>query len=186
MVKFPSEGTVCVVMTIGHSTRALQTFVHLLQTFEVKQIVDIRTVPRSRHNPQFNRETLPDDLKAAGIAYLHMQGLGGLRHPRPVTENAGWHNASFKGFADYMGTPDFENHLGELIELARQQRTALMCAEALPWRCHRSLISDALEVRGIRVNHIFGSTHLQPHRMTPFAHVKGTRLTYPLEKTLMQ
>ena len=173
-------------MTIGHSTRTLETFVHILRTFEVKQIVDVRTVPRSRHNPQFNRETLPDGLKPAGMEYLHLPGLGGLRHPRPGTENVGWRNASFKGFADYMETSDFENHLGKLVELAQQKRTVLMCAEALPWRCHRSLIADALEVRGIKVDHILSSTHLQSHRMTPFAQVRGTRLVYPAEKTLTQ
>jgi uncharacterized protein (DUF488 family) len=186
MTKHDSEGTGCVVATIGHSTRTLETFIHLLQIYGVKQVVDVCTVPRSRHNPQFNHETLPDDLKAAGIEYLHLPGLGGLRHPRPDSENVGWRNASFRGFADYMGTPEFENHLGELIKLSQRRRIALMCAEALPWRCHRSLIADALEVRGINVSHILNSKHLQPHRMTPFAQVNGTHLVYPLEKTLIQ
>jgi uncharacterized protein (DUF488 family) len=185
MAKDPSENTGCVVVTIGHSTRTLETFIHLLQAYEVKEVVDVRTVPRSRHNPQFNHETLPDDLKAACIEYLHLPGLGGLRHPRPNSENTGWRNASFRGFADYMGTPDFENYLGELMKHAQRGRIALMCAEALPWRCHRSLIADALEARGIRAAHILNSTHLQPHRMTPFAQVNGTRLIYPLEKTLI-
>jgi uncharacterized protein (DUF488 family) len=185
MTKHGSEGTGWMVATIGHSTLTLETFIHLLQTYEVKQVIDVRTVPRSRHNPQFNRETLPDDLKATGTEYLHMPGLGGLRHARPDSENVGWHNASFRGFADSMGTPEFENHLGELIKLAQHKRIALMCAEALPWRCHRSLIADALEARGIKVVHILDSTHLQPHRMTPFAKVSGTHLVYPLEKTLI-
>jgi uncharacterized protein (DUF488 family) len=176
----------CTVLTIGHSTRTLETFIHLLQTYDVKQVVDVRTVPRSRHNPQFNLETLPDDLKAAGIRYLHMPGLGGLRRPRPDSTNMGWRNASFRGFADYMETPEFENQSGKLIMLVQRKRTALMCAEALPWRCHRSLIADALEVRGIRVAHILSPTHLQSHRVTPFAQVKGTHLVYPLEKTLTQ
>ncbi len=182
MTKTPSEGTGYVVVTIGHSTRTLETFILLLQTFEVKQVVDVRTVPRSRHTPQFNRETLPDDLNAAGIGYLHMPGLGGLRRPRPDSINTGWRNASFRGFADYMETPEFENHLGKLIELAQRKRVALMCAEALPWRCHRSLIADALEVRGIRVAHIMSPTDLQPHRIWPFARLDGTRLFYPPEK----
>jgi len=181
MTKYPSERTGCAVVTVGHSTRTLEAFTHLLQTHEVKQVVDVRTVPRSRHNPQFNHETLPDDLKVAGIEYLHLPGLGGLRHPRPDSENLGWRNASFRGFADYMETVEFENHLGKLIELAQSKRTALMCAEALPWRCHRSLIADALEVRGIKADHILSSTDLQPHRMTPFAQVNGTRLVYPAE-----
>jgi len=183
MAEYPSEETGCVVVTIGHSTRTLETFIHLLETYKVKQLIDVRTVPRSRHNPQFNQETLPDNLKAAGIEYLHMPGLGGLRHPRPDSQNTGWRNASFKGYADYMGTPEFEDHLGKLIGLAQQKRIALMCAEALPWRCHRFLIADALEVRGTKVAHILNSTHLQPHRMTPFAKVMGTRLVYPDEKT---
>ena len=181
MTKHGSEGTACAVMTIGHSTRTLETFTHLLQVHEVKQVVDVRTVPRSRHNPQFNRETLPDHLKTAGMEYVHMPGVGGLRHPRAGSENVGWRNASFRGFADYMETVEFENHLGKLIELAQEKRTALMCAEVLPWRCHRSLIADALEVRGIKADHILSSTDLQPHRMTPFARVNGTRLVYPLE-----
>jgi uncharacterized protein (DUF488 family) len=186
MVKAPSGEAGCVVLTIGHSTRALETFIQLLQTYEVKQVVDVRTVPRSRHNPQFNREALPDVLSAAGIGYLHMPGLGGLRRPRPDSTNTGWRNASFRGFADYMETAEFENHLRKLIELARRKRTALMCAEALPWRCHRSLIADALEVRGIRAAHILSSTDLQSHKMWPFARVEGTRLSYPPEKALLE
>jgi uncharacterized protein (DUF488 family) len=186
MTKDHFERTECAVVTIGHSTRTLETFIHLLQTYDVKQVVDVRTVPRSRHNPQFNHETLPDGLKAIGIGYLHMPGLGGLRRPRPDSTNMGWRNASFRGFADYMETPGFENHLGKLIKLAQRKRIALMCAEALPWRCHRSLIADALEVREIKVAHILGSTHLQPHRVTPFVQVDGTRLVYPPEKTLTQ
>jgi len=185
MSKHGSEATGWMVATLGHSTLPLETFIHLLQTYEVKQVVDVRTMPRSRHNPQFNRETLPDDLKATGTEYLSMPGLGGLRHARPDSKNVGWHNASFRGFADYMGTPEFENHLDELIKLAQQKRIALMCAEALPWRCHRSLIADALEVRGIKVVHILSSTQFEPHRMTPFAKVSGTSLIYPLEQTLI-
>jgi uncharacterized protein (DUF488 family) len=186
MTKYPSERTGCAVVTIGHSARTLETFIRLLQIYEMKQVVDVRTVPRSRHNPQFNRETLPHDLKDAGIGYLHMPGLGGLRRPRPDSTNMGWRNASFRGFADYMETPEFENHLGKLVGLAQRKRVALMCAEALPWRCHRSLIADALEVRGIRVAHILSSTDLQLHRIWPFARVDGTRLVYAPEKTLEQ
>ena len=174
------------MVTIGHSTRTLETFIHLLQIYEAKQVVDVRTMPRSRHNPQFNRDTLPDDLKAAGIGYLHMPGLGGLRRPKPDSINLGWRNASFRGFADYTGTPEFENHLNELVKLAQRKRTALMCAEALPWRCHRSLISDALEVRGIKVAHILSTTNLQSHRITPFAWWDGKHLTYPAEDTPIQ
>ena len=182
MTRDHPEKEVCAVVTIGHSTRTLETFIHLLRIYGAKQVIDVRTVPRSRHNPQFNHETLPDNLKAAGIGYLHMPGLGGLRRPRPDSINLGWRNASFRGFADYMRTPEFENHLNELAKLAQRKRTAVMCAEALPWRCHRSLISDALEIRGIKVAHILSATHLQPHRMTPLARWEGKYLVYPAEK----
>ena len=173
-------------MTIGHSTRPLETFIHLLQIYGAKQIIDVRTVPRSRHNPQFNRDTLPGSLKAVGIGYLHMPGLGGLRRPKPDSINLGWRNASFRGFADYMRTSEFENYLGELAMLAQRKSSALMCAEALPWRCHRSLISDALAIRGIKVAHILSATHLQPHRITPFARWDGEYLIYPAEDTPAQ
>ena len=182
MTKDRSGKTGCAVVTIGHSTRTLETFIQLLQIFDVKQVIDVRTVPRSRHNPQFNHDTLPDDLKTAGIGYLHMPGLGGLRRPKPDSINLGWRNTSFRGFADYMRTPEFEGHLGELVKLAERKRIALMCAEAVPWRCHRSLISDALEVRGIKVVHLLSATHPQPHRMTPFARWDGKSLTYPAEE----
>jgi len=182
MAKDHLERPGCAVVTIGHSNRTLETFIHLLQTYRVTQVIDVRTVPRSRHNPQFNQETLPHDLKATGIGYLHMPGLGGLRHPSPGSTNMGWRNASFRGFADNMETPDFENQLGKLIELAKRKQIAMMCAEALPWRCHRSLIADALEVRGVGVAHILSPTHFQPHRMTSFAQVEGKHLVYPSEK----
>jgi uncharacterized protein (DUF488 family) len=168
-----------VVLTIGHSTRPIETFIRLLQAHEVMQIVDVRTVPRSRRNPQFSRETLPDTLRVVGIGYMHMAALGGLRRPRPDSPNNGWRNASFRGFADYMETPAFEMHLYALLELARQQRLALLCAEAVPWRCHRSLIADALTVRGTKVEHILGPTHRQAHELTPWARLNGTHLTYP-------
>jgi uncharacterized protein (DUF488 family) len=184
MMKDHLDGTECTVMTVGHSTRTLEAFIRLLQTYDVKQVVDVRTMPRSRHNPQFNHEALPDDLKSVGIGYLHVPGLGGLRRPRSDSTNMGWRNVSFRGFADYMETAEFENCLDKLIKLAQRKRTVLMCAEALPWRCHRSLIADALEVKGISVAHILNSTHLQPHKITPFARVEGTHLIYPPEKTL--
>ena len=168
-----------VVLTIGHSTRTIDDFIHLLQRHSVMKVVDIRTVPRSRHNPQFNRETLPYRLRAVIIGYLHMPGLGGLRHPRPDSPNMGWHNSSFRGFADYMQTEEFEQNLERLSQLAYERRISLMCAEAVPWRCHRSLIADALKVRGIRVEHIMSLTHRQPHTLTPWAEVEGIRLTYP-------
>jgi uncharacterized protein (DUF488 family) len=169
------------VLTIGHSTRPLAAFIELLQAHNVKRVVDVRTVPRSRHNPQFNQESLPEALAAAGIAYLHLAGLGGLRHPRRDSPNTGWRNVSFRGFADYMQTPEFESSLKELTKLARRERVALMCAEAVPWRCHRSLIADALLARGARVEHIIGGKKTQEHRLTPWARVNATTITYPPE-----
>ncbi|MFI5364153.1 MAG: DUF488 family protein [Candidatus Binatia bacterium] len=168
-----------VVLTVGHSTRPLKAFTELLRSHAVMQLVDVRTVPRSRHNPQFNRDTLPDALRAVGIGYAHLPGLGGLRHAKPDSPNAGWRNASFRGFADYMQTPEFAASLAELIELATRERLAIMCAEAVPWRCHRSLIGDALLARGVRVEHIQSPTRCSPHRLAPWATVTGTRVTYP-------
>jgi uncharacterized protein (DUF488 family) len=170
-----------IVLTIGHSTRTLEEFIGLLQAHSATRVVDVRTVPRSRHNPQFNKASLPGSLKKAGLGYKHMPGLGGLRHAKRDSLNVGWRNASFRGYADYMQTPEFEQSLDELIRLANQDRIALMCAEAVPWRCHRSLIADALLVRGIRTEDIMSSTRRQVHKLTPFAKVRGTTITYPAE-----
>jgi len=167
------------VLTIGHSTRSLEDFIGLLQAHGVECLVDVRTVPRSRRNPQFNREILPGGLSAAGMRYVHLPGLGGLRHPRPDSPNTGWNNPGFRGFADYMQTPEFEGGLNELLEVSRQGQTAIMCAEAVPWRCHRSLIADALLARGLPVEHITGPGQRGPHRMTSFARVENNRVTYP-------
>jgi uncharacterized protein (DUF488 family) len=170
-----------VALTIGHSTRALEEFIGLLQAHTVSRVVDVRTIPRSRYNPQFNQDSLADSLKKAGLGYVHMPGLGGLRHARRDSVNVGWRNASFRGYADYMQTPQFEQSLEELIQLAEQERIAIMCAEAVPWRCHRSLIADALLVRGIRAEDIMSPTRRQVHTLTPFANVRGTTITYPAE-----
>lgn len=167
------------VHTVGHSTRALDDFIALLRAHAVSEVVDVRTIPRSRHNPQFNLETLPDSLSRAGLKYIHMPGLGGLRHAKPESPNGGWRNASFRGYADYMQTPEFEDNLERLIELAKEDRVAIMCAEAVPWRCHRSLIGDALTVRGIRTEDIMSPGRSQVHTLTPFAKVRGARITYP-------
>lgn len=169
------------VFTIGHSTRELAEFILLLKTYGVTRIADVRTVPRSRHNPQFNREILPEALKTASIGYVHFQGLGGLRHARVDSRNMAWRNASFRGFADHMQTDEFAENLERLIDLAKEEHIALMCAEAVPWRCHRSLIADALTVRGIPVEHIMSTSHHQPHTLTPWARVDGLRITYPAE-----
>ena len=176
------SGEVPRVRTVGHSTRTLEELVSLLKEHGVTRLVDVRTVPRSRHNPQFNRDTLPDALRAAGIAYVHMPGLGGLRHPRADSPNTAWRNDSFRGFADYMQTPQFAISLEELMALARREPVALMCAEALPWRCHRSLIADALLARGIPVDHILGAGgpgSARAHTLTAWARVDGDRVTYP-------
>lgn len=170
-----------IVLTIGHSTRTLDEFIRLLQAHGVSRVVDVRTVPRSRHNPQFNKASLPQALKKAGLGYVHLPGLGGLRHAKRDSLNVGWRNTSFRGFADYMQTPAFEESLRELILLATKKRVALMCAEAVPWRCHRSLIADALLVHRIRAEDIMSLTRRQVHTLTPFAKIRGTSITYPAE-----
>ncbi len=167
------------VFTIGHSTRTLEEFIELLKTNGVTLVADVRTVPRSRYTPQFNRDTLPEALREAGIGYRHMAGLGGFRHAAYDSLNSGWRNAGFRGFADYMQTKEFEENLAALLDLARTERVALMCAEAVPWRCHRSLISDALLVRGIPVEDILGKGERREHVRTPWAEVHGTNITYP-------
>jgi uncharacterized protein (DUF488 family) len=166
------------ISTIGHSTHLIEEFIRILQAHGIRQLVDVRTIPGSRRNPQFNREALAASLKAAGIGYRHMPGLGGLRRARPDSINTGWRNASFRGFADYMQTREFPDALEALITLAAETPAAIMCAEAVPWRCHRSLISDALLARGITVLEIMSATHAQPHALTPFARVQGTEVTY--------
>lgn len=168
-------------MTVGHSTRTIEEFIGLLKAHGVTRVVDVRTVPRSRHNPQFNRDSLPESLKGAGLSYIHLPGLGGLRHARPDSINAGWRNASFRGYADYMQTPEFEESLEELIQLARQEQIAIMCAEAVPWRCHRSLIGDALVVRGLGVEDIMTPTRRQVHTLMSFAKIRGATITYPAD-----
>ncbi len=167
------------IFTAGHSTRSAEEFVALLKAHRIDLLVDVRTVPRSRHNPQFNRDTLPETLHRAGTEYLHVAELGGLRKARPDSTNAGWRNLSFRGFADYMETPEFEKGLARLMEAAKTSRAAIMCAEAVPWRCHRSLIGDALAARGVEVLELSSLTHAQPHRMTPYARVEGNRVSYP-------
>lgn len=167
------------IWTVGHSTRPLSDFIALLQAHGIRQLVDVRTIPRSRHNPQFNQDQLPESLKEAGIQYIHMPGLGGLRHAYRDSLNTAWRNTSFRGFADYMQTAEFDISLKELMRLARRQRTAIMCAEAVPWRCHRSLIADALFVRGFDVEEITSETKTHPHRLTPWSCVTDQRITYP-------
>jgi DNA-3-methyladenine glycosylase II len=167
------------VHTVGHSTRAADELVELLRAFDVSLVADIRTIPRSRHNPQFNRDVLRRTLRSRRLRYEHLAELGGLRRPRRDSTNTGWRNASFRGFADYMQTEDFEAGLARLRALTTEGRVALLCAEAVPWRCHRSLIADALTARGALVEHILSVNHSTLHRMTSFARVEGARVTYP-------
>jgi uncharacterized protein (DUF488 family) len=170
------------VFTIGHSTRPIEEFIGLLKANGLRQVLDIRTIPKSRHNPQFNNDSLADSLGTAGIGYVHMKELGGLRHARRDSVNLGWRNASFRGYADYMQTPEFAQAIDRAILLAKKVPSALMCAEAVPWRCHRSLVADALLVRGIRVLDVISSAEPKEHKLTPFASVKGTNLTYPSDQ----
>jgi uncharacterized protein (DUF488 family) len=170
------------IFTIGHSTRPLEEFIALLKAHGVQRVIDIRSIPRSRHNPQFNRETLGPSLRKARIAYVYLKKLGGLRHAKPDSMNFGWHNASFRGFADYMQTLEFEEGLERAMKLAATKPSALMCAEAVPWRCHRSLVADALLVRGVPVEDIMTASRAQPHKLTPFARVRGKQISYPTDE----
>lgn len=167
------------VFTVGHSTLPIDRFIALLAAYGIESLMDVRTVPRSRHNPQFNGDALAGSLAAAGIEYVPMQALGGLRRPRKDSVNTGWRNTSFRGYADYMQTDAFGDALETLIESSREKRVAIMCAEAVPWRCHRSLVADALDARGIPAVEILSETNARMHRLTPFAHVEGERVTYP-------
>lgn len=167
------------IWTIGHSTRAIEEFLALLQAQEIALLADVRTIPKSRANPQFNSEALAASLNAAGIEYRHLAALGGLRHARKDSENSGWKNASFRGYADYMLTEAFAAALADLETLARERPTAIMCAEAVPWRCHRSLIADALNVRGWKALEIIGAGVPREHKRTSFSKVERGRLTYP-------
>jgi hypothetical protein len=170
------------ILTVGHSTRSIDEFIGLLGQHGVERLVDIRTIPRSRHNPQFNSEALAKSLDHEGIGYVHLKELGGLRHPRPDSINTGWRNAGFRGYADYMQTAEFDDGLGRLLQLCEGKRCAAMCAEAVPWRCHRSLLSDALVARGIPVEHILSGSRRDGHSLTPFARVENGRVTYPKTK----
>lgn len=167
------------IFTVGHSTLPIERFTAVLAAFGIERLADVRTVPRSRRNPQFNSDALRDSLRKEGIDYVPLGELGGLRKPRADSPNAGWRNESFRGYADYMQTEQFAGGLERLIELSRDRRTAIMCAEAVPWRCHRSLVADALLVRGIEVVEILSATGYREHALTPFARVAGTKLTYP-------
>ena len=170
-----------VVFTIGHSTRPVPEFIKIIRAYGMKKVMDIRTIPKSRHNPKFNEDVLRESLEAVQIGYLHMKGLGGLRHALKDSPNTGWRNASFRGFADYMQTAEFEENLETLIEEAKKTATVVMCAEAVPWRCHRSLIGDALLIRRVHVTHIMSAGSSRDHTLTPWAKVRGRKITYEEE-----
>jgi uncharacterized protein (DUF488 family) len=173
------------IFTIGHSTLPIERFVAALQTYSIERVADIRTIPRSRHNPQFNDTALADSLEARHLDYVHMKALGGLRHPRKDSPNTGWRNESFRGYADYMQTEEFETALETLIQMGRERRVAIMCAEAVPWRCHRSLVADALSVRDVPVVEILSESSYRMHTLTPFAQVEGVRITYPPDQATL-
>jgi uncharacterized protein (DUF488 family) len=167
------------IYTIGHSTRPIEEFIALLRQHEITQLVDIRTIPKSRHNPQFGQDEIKLSLKKAGITYIYLKQLGGLRPKAKQSINDAWHNASFRNYADYMQADDFLNGLKELIDLSKKKTTAIMCAEAVPWRCHRSLVSDALLIRNIPVCEIISEKSVREHSLTPFAVVDGNTIIYP-------
>src|ERR1019366_835124 len=173
------------IFTLGHSTLPIERFMALLRTYGIERLVDIRTIPRSRHNPQFNNTALAGSLTVAHLEYVPMQALGGLRHARKDSPNTGWRNGGFRGYADYMQSEEFHDALKTLIQLRRQKRVAIMCAEAVPWRCHRSLIADALSVRGIPVVEILSESSYRTHKLTAFAQVEGMQITYPPEQATL-
>jgi uncharacterized protein (DUF488 family) len=168
-----------VIYTVGHSTHPIDEFIRILNAFEIEQVVDVRTIPKSRYNPQFNGAELQEELSKHAIEYIRLEGLGGLRHTTSNSVNTAWKNASFRGFADYMQTPEFARAVEDLIALAKGKRIVIMCAEAVPWRCHRSLIGDALLIRNIKVEDIFTEKTSKPHQLTAWAKVDGTNITYP-------
>lgn len=165
--------------TIGHSTRSMEEFVALLRGHGVEQVADVRSIPKSRHCPQFHIDALGPALRAAGLGYAHLRALGGRRSTRKDSPNTGWRNASFRGYADYMGTAEFARGLEELIAMAGGQPTAIMCAEAVPWRCHRALIADAMTLRGWDVREIMSAAPARTHTLTPFLRVIDGKLQYP-------
>ncbi len=169
------------IFTVGHSTHPIDEFIDILKAHGIKKLIDVRTVPKSRHNPQFNADELAASVRASGITYRRMTALGGLRHTTKDSPNGAWRNASFRGYADYMQTSEFSAAVDQLVERGRSNNAAIMCAEAVPWRCHRSLIGDALLVRDIKVLDIMTATSAKPHTLTSFARVDGRRVWYPPE-----
>lgn len=173
-----SKNKIC-IYTIGHSTRSLEDFLEVLKHYHISEVVDVRSISKSRHNPQFNHDELATFLRNHHIGYRHQKDLGGLRHTHKDSINTAWRNTSFRGYADYMQTDEFKEGIEKLIEIAHHKVVVIMCAEAVPWRCHRSLIGDALLVRYIQVEDIYSKTSIKPHILTPWAVVKDLEITYP-------
>jgi uncharacterized protein (DUF488 family) len=169
------------IYTLGHSNRTIEEFIEILKTYKIEQVVDIRSIPRSMHNPQFNKDAIAKSLRSRHINYKQMKDLGGFRHTLKDTINKGWRKPSFRGFADYMQTDKFNIALEKLIVISNNKTSALLCAESVPWRCHRSLIADALTARGVKVKDIYSKTRVQEHSMTSFAKIKKGRVYYPEE-----
>lgn len=169
------------LFTIGHSTHSIDEFIALLKAHGIEELADVRSIPKSRHCPQFNVDIFPESLRGAGVSYMPIKALGGRRSTRKDSINTGWRNASFRGYADYMATEGFSEGLDQLISVARERHTAIMCAEAVPWRCHRSLIADAMVLRGWEVRDIVSARPATPHKLTSFLKVVDGKLTYPPE-----
>jgi len=167
------------IFTIGHSTHPIDQFIKILQAYQIELLIDVRTIPKSRHNPQFNLNELKIELEQHAIDYVHLEELGGLRHTTKASINTAWKNSSFRGFADYMQTKEFETGISQLIRLAGEKQAVIMCAEAVLWRCHRSLIGDALLIRDLQVEDILSEKSSKLHKITPWAKVDGLRITYP-------
>ncbi len=167
------------IFTVGHSNRSISEFIELLESQKLKLLIDIRTIPKSKHNPQFGQDRLRKSLEKKGIEYEHYAGLGGLRPTSKDSINKAWRNSSFRGYADYMQTNEFEKALKKLISRSKRKRLVIMCAEAVPWRCHRSLVADALLLHDITAVDIFSKTNTRPHKMTSFAKVKKGKVVYP-------
>ncbi|HEX9059988.1 MAG TPA: DUF488 domain-containing protein [Clostridia bacterium] len=167
------------IYTVGHSTRPIEEFIELLKSYGIEEVIDVRTIAGSKYNPQYNEENLRKSLEENGLAYLHLKELGGLRHPTKDSINKGWINKSFRGYADYMQTSEFSKAIEQLIVLSNKNKVVIMCAEAVPWKCHRSLIGDALTVRKIKVTDILGIGNHMTHKLTKFAQAKGHDVSYP-------
>ena len=173
------------IWTIGHSTREIEAFIPLLKENGIKLVADVRMFPGSKRYPQFNKEALAKSLNDHRVRYEHFPELGGRRKPKPDSHNSAWRNESFRGYADYMETEDFREGIARLVDLAREAgSTAIMCAEAVWWRCHRALISDYLKVRGVEVLHILDRDKVEPHPFTSAAKIVEGELSYKVEDNL--